>query len=225
MPSSHPPPLEDTTNQEKVSLGMFTTIRNQLFTGIIIALPIILTTGMIMWVIDGVDRGIKPLIPAELNPESYLNIPLPGLGLVIVIIGLWILGVVATNFLGNRIIKIGENLLARVPLVRNVYGALKQIVETIAQQKNSAFREVCMIEYPRKGVYAIGFVTATLTGAPRDKLPKEYDTCVFVPTTPNPTSGVLLIVKREELIILDMTPEEGAKLIISAGMVTSNKKN
>ena len=113
--------------------------------------------------------------------------------------------------------------MARVPVVSPVYNALKQIVTTVAQQKDRAFRDVCLLEYPRKGLYAIGFVTADLTGAPADKLPDGY-VCVFVPTTPNPTSGFLLFVKETDIEILDMTPEEGAKMIISGGMVSSNEE-
>jgi len=116
-----------------------------------------------------------------------------------------------------------ERLLARVPVVAPVYNALKQIVTTVAQQKDRAFRDVCLLEYPRKGLYAIGFVTADLSGAPAQKLPKGY-VCVFVPTTPNPTSGFLLFVKESDIQILDMTPEEGAKMIISGGMVSSNEE-
>jgi uncharacterized membrane protein len=135
---------------------------------------------------------------------------------------LFLLGVIASNFIGKSVIKAGERLLARVPVVSPVYNALKQIVTTVAQQKDRAFRDVCLFEYPRKGLYAIGFVTADLSGAPAQKLPKGY-VCVFVPTTPNPTSGFLLFVKEAEIEILDMTPEEGAKMIISGGMVTSNE--
>ena len=108
-----------------------------------------------------------------------------------------------------------------MPVVSPVYNAIKQIVTTVAAQKDRAFRDVCMLEYPRKGFYAIGFVTADLSGSPAEKLPEGY-VCVFVPTTPNPTSGFLLFVKESDLIILDMTPEEGAKMIISGGMVSSN---
>lgn len=118
-----------------------------------------------------------------------------------------------------------EAVLARVPVISPIYNGLKQILNTIAQQKDRAFRDVCLIEYPRKGLWAIGFVTADLSGAPEEKLAdKNKDfVCVFVPTTPNPTSGFLLFVPTDDIILLDMTPEEGAKMIISGGMVSSNE--
>ncbi len=206
----------------KPKSSLLLSIRNNFFTGVIVALPIGLTVWSIVAFIGFVDTRIKPLIPPQLNPDTYLPFPLPGLGIVVAIVALWILGALAGNFLGRRVLLFGETLLARVPLVSNIYNALKQIVVTMAQQKDKAFKEVCLLEYPRKGLFAIGFITADLKGAPSEHLKDGY-VCVFVPTTPNPTSGFLLFVKRKDVQILDMTPEEGAKMIISGGMVTSNK--
>jgi len=197
-------------------------IRNRFFTGVIIALPVIATVMGVSWIVQKIDNNVLRFIPGPWNPKTYLGFDIPGLGLIISIILLFLLGVIASNFIGNSVIKAGERLLARVPVVSPVYNALKQIVTTVAQQKDRAFRDVCLLEYPRKGLYAIGFVTADLSGAPAEKLPKGY-VCVFVPTTPNPTSGFLLFVKETDIEILDMTPEEGAKMIISGGMVSSNE--
>lgn len=196
-------------------------LRNRFFTGVIIALPIIATVAGVSWIVQKIDNNVLRFLPDPLNPKTYLGFDIPGLGLIISIVLLFLLGVIASNFIGNSVIKAGERLLARVPVVSPVYNALKQIVTTVAQQKDRAFRDVCLLEYPRKGLYAIGFVTADLSGAPAKKLPKGY-VCVFVPTTPNPTSGFLLFVKETDIEILDMTPEEGAKMIISGGMVSSN---
>jgi uncharacterized membrane protein len=208
-------------SETKHKSNFFVSLRNSFFTGVIIALPIGVTIWLISSFVDFVDQRVKPLIPPQLNPDTYLPFPLPGFGIVVSIIALWMLGTLAGNFLGRRVLHFGESLFARVPLVSNVYNALKQIVGTMAQQKDKAFKEVCLLEYPRKGLYAIGFITSDLKGAPKTYLHEGY-VCVFVPTTPNPTSGFLLFVKRDELEILDMTPEEGAKMIISGGMVTSN---
>lgn len=197
-------------------------LRNRFFTGVIIALPIIATVVGVSWIVQKIDNNVLRFLPAPWNPKTYLGFDIPGLGLIIAVILLFLLGVIASNFIGNSVIKAGERLLARVPVVSPVYNALKQIVTTVAQQKDRAFRDVCLLEYPRKGLYAIGFVTADLSGAPAKKLPKGY-VCVFVPTTPNPTSGFLLFVKETDIQILDMTPEEGAKMIISGGMVSSNE--
>ena len=196
-------------------------VRNRIFTGVVIALPIIATVMGVTWIVQKIDNNVLGLLPSQLNPKTYIGFDIPGLGLIVSIILLFIIGVIASNFIGNSVIKAGERLLARVPVVSPVYNAIKQIVTTVAAQKDRAFRDVCMLEYPRKGLYAIGFVTADLSGSPAEKLPEGY-VCVFVPTTPNPTSGFLLFVKESDLIILDMTPEEGAKMIISGGMVSSN---
>jgi len=198
-------------------------LRNRFFTGVIIALPVIATVVGVSWIVQKIDNNVLKFLPAPWNPKTYLGFDIPGLGLIISIVLLFLLGVIASNFIGNSVIKAGERLLARVPVVAPVYNSLKQIVTTVAQQKDRAFRDVCLLEYPRKGLYAIGFVTADLSGAPAEKLPKGY-VCVFVPTTPNPTSGFLLFVKETDIEILDMTPEEGAKMIISGGMVSSNEE-
>ena len=206
--------------------GLFRWFRNRFFTGVIIALPIGLTIWLITAFVRFVDDKVLNLVPEEWNPNLLLKtltgVSIPGTGIVIAIIALVFLGVLASNFIGGSVIKTGERLLARVPLVSNVYNALKQIVNTMAQQKDRAFKEVCLLEYPRKGLWAVGFITSDLSGAPARHLKDGY-VCVFVPTTPNPTSGFLLFVKREDLKILDMTPEEGAKMIISGGMVSSNE--
>jgi len=197
-------------------------IRNRFFTGVIIALPVIATVMGVSWIVQKIDNNVLKFLPGIINPKTYLGFDIPGLGLIISVVLLFLLGVIASNFIGNSVIKAGERLLARVPVVAPVYNSLKQIVTTVAQQKDRAFRDVCLLEYPRKGLYAVGFVTADLSGAPAEKLPGGY-VCVFVPTTPNPTSGFLLFVKETDIQILNMTPEEGAKMIISGGMVSSNE--
>lgn len=196
-------------------------VRNRFFTGVVISLPIIATVLGVSWIVQKIDNNVLGLLPTQLNPRTYIGFDVPGLGLIISFILLVTIGVVASNFIGNSVLKTGEKLLARVPVVSPLYNGIKQIVTTVAAQKDRAFRDVCLLEYPRKGLYAIGFVTADLSGAPAKKLPEGY-VCVFVPTTPNPTSGFLLFVKETDLQILDMTPEEGAKMIVSGGMVSSN---
>ena len=197
-------------------------IRNRFITGLIVALPIVVTVWGITGFIRFIDTRVWNILPDVLNPATYIGFNPWGLGLIIAFISIIILGTFVSNFVGNTVLKAGERLLARVPVVSNIYGALKQIVTTVAQQKDRAFRDVCLIEYPRKGLWAVGFVTADLQGAPKTVLKEGY-LCVFVPTTPNPTSGFLLFAKEKDIHILDMTPEEGAKMIISGGMVSSNE--
>ena len=196
--------------------------RNRFFTGVVVAIPIVSTFLVVSWIIQKIDNNVFKLVPARLNPETYLGFAIPGLGLIISFVLLFFLGMVASNFIGKSLIKSGESLLDRVPVVSPVYNALKQIVQTVAAQKDRAFRDVCLLEYPRKGLWAIGFVTADLGGEPKKEFDEEM-VCVFVPTTPNPTSGFLLFVPTKDIKILDMTPEEGAKMIISGGMVSGNQ--
>lgn len=204
---------------KKPRLSFLKWVRNRFFTGVIVAIPIVATFLAASWVVTKIDQNVFRLVPDRLNPETYLGFAIPGLGLIISIILLFLLGVLASNFIGRSLIKSGENLLDRVPVVSPVYNALKQIVQTVAAQKDRAFRDVCLIEYPKRNVWAIGFVTADLSGPPAEALGDDM-VCVFVPTTPNPTSGFLLFVRKDEIQILDMTPEEGAKMIISGGMVS-----
>ena len=219
IPETATPMLDEV--ESKFSLIRW--IRNRFFTGVIIALPIVATVLGVSWIVQTVDDNVLQFLPKMWNPKTYLGFDIPGLGLIISIVILFLLGVIASNFFGKSVIKFGEHMLARVPVVSPVYNALKQIVTTVAKQKDRAFRDVCLLEYPRPGLWAIGFVTADLSGAPAKELPKGY-VCVFVPTTPNPTSGFLLFTKEKDIKILDMTPEEGAKMIISGGMVTSNQE-
>lgn len=216
---------ETEEHSEKPKNSLLRSIRNSFFTGVVIALPIGATIWLITTFVRFMDNLVLQFLPAAWNPNTYINQlidrDLPGTGLVIAILGLFILGVLASNFIGTSILKFGENLLNRVPLVSNIYNGLKQIVSTVAQSEERTFNEVCLIEYPRPGLWAIGFVTSKLKGAPLEFLPHGY-VSIFVPTTPNPTSGFLLFSKREDIKILNMTPEEGAKMIISGGIVSND---
>ena len=218
------PTAKSTKSENAPKLHIFKWARNRFFAGVVVAIPIVATFLAVSWIITKIDENVFRIIPDSLNPETYLGFAVPGLGLIISVILLFLLGIIASNFIGRYLIKSGEGLLDRVPVVSPVYNSLKQIVQTVAAQKDRAFRDVCLIEYPKKDVWAIGFVTADLTGKPAEALGNDM-VCVFVPTTPNPTSGFLLFVKKDSIQILDMTPEEGAKMIISGGMVSSSQQN
>ena len=200
--------------------------RNRLIAGILVALPIVAVVWMVSKLISTIDNAVWSLVPSSLDPANYVDFPfLWLLSLILAVLGLTLLGIFVSNRVGTSILKTGEALLDKVPVISPIYNGIKQILNTIAQQKDRAFRDVCLVEYPRKGVWAVGFVTADLAGAPKAKLAddgKDY-VCVFLPTTPNPTSGFLLFVPKSEIKLLDMTPEEGAKMIISGGMVSSNE--
>lgn len=203
---------------------MFRWLRNSFLTGIVIATPLGVTLYLIISFVGFVDRVVKPIIPARYNPETYLpgDFTIPGLGVAIAVVILTLLGALAANFFGRSIIGLGERLLTGVPLVRNVYGALKQIMETVFNGKQNSFKEVVLIEYPMKGLYVVAFVSAEGNSALRDKISDDV-IGLFVPTTPNPTSGFLLYTPRSNTIPINMSVEEAAKLIISFGMVTPDK--
>lgn len=200
----------------------FTTrLRNYFLTGLVIAAPISITIYLTWSFVELVDAWIKPLVPTIYNPENYLPFSLPGVGLIFAFIFITILGALTANLFGRTIISYGEMMLNRMPVVRNLYSALKQIFETVVSQSHTSFREVGVIEYPRKGLHAIVFVSTPTQGEIKSRLDDgDGMLSVFLPTTPNPTSGFLLFVPKKDVTILDMSVEEAAKLVISAGLVT-----
>jgi len=203
--------------------GIGARLRNYFLTGLVIAAPLSITVYITWGFINIVDEWIKPWVPDIYNPETYLPFDVPGVGLVFVLVGLTILGALAANLFGRTLVDMGEQLLGRMPVVRNLYSALKQIFETVISQSNTSFREVGLIEYPRKGLYAIVFVSTDAKGEilyRLDEGDEDEIISVFLPTTPNPTSGFLLFLPRKDMISLDMSVEEAAKLVISAGLVT-----
>lgn len=207
------------TSDTRVSLGA--RLRNYFLTGLVVAAPVGITAYITWWFISLVDVWIKPLVPSLYNPDSYLPFSVPGVGLLFAIIGITILGALTANLFGRTLLSYGELMLNRMPIVRNVYSALKQIFETVLSQSSTSFRDVALIEYPRRGLYAIVFVSTDTKGEIPKRLNKQDGLIsVFLPTTPNPTSGFLLFVPRKDLMILDMTVEQAAKLVISAGLVT-----
>ncbi|MEO0981772.1 MAG: DUF502 domain-containing protein [Pseudomonadota bacterium] len=199
-------------------IGAIAWLRGRFFAGIVIAAPIAITFMLLSWLIAEIDKRIKPLIPDAWNPETYTRFAIPGLGVIVAILLLTLLGAIATNLIGRSLIQAGDRLLSRVPVVRNLYSALKQLFETVATSNQASFKEVILIEYPKRGTWCIGFLTAAAKNEIALRL-GEGKVGVFVPTTPNPTSGFLMYVDRSEIIELDMTVEEGAKMIVSAGLV------
>ncbi|MCG8442713.1 MAG: DUF502 domain-containing protein, partial [Caulobacterales bacterium] len=213
----------DSSRDTHHKVGFLRILRNSFFTGVVVVAPVGVTAWLVYAFVTFVDAQVKPLIPPAYNPETYLPFAIPGLGLVFAIGFLTVLGALAANFFGRAILDIGERIVDRVPLVRNIYGALKQLVGTIIASRETAFSEVALVEYPRKGAHALCFITADAQGEVSNSLGEGY-VGVFIPTTPNPTSGFLLYVRRDELVVLDMSVEEGAKLIISAGLVTPEQE-
>jgi uncharacterized membrane protein len=203
-----------------------TRLRNYFLTGFIVAAPLAITVYIVWSFIGWIDSWVKPYIPARWSPDTYLPFALPGFGLLVAIFVITMIGFLAANIVGRSIVSVGEHLLGRMPLVRGVYRALKQIFETVLSNKNDLFRQVGLVEYPRKGVWSLVFVATERETEINARLDKEGDPliAVFMPCTPNPTTGFLMYVYRSEIVMLDMTIEDGAKLIVSAGLVAPEYK-
>ncbi|MGC6475429.1 MAG: DUF502 domain-containing protein [Parvibaculales bacterium] len=216
-------PLNDPLHETKTKRGFFGALRTYFLTGLVVTGPVGLTFLLITWVIDLLDGWFKPLLPARFQPEQYIPYDIPGVGLIVALIIVLLVGGFTANFLGRRLIAIGDNIISQMPAIGTVYNALRQIFKA-AIDNNRSFSEVAMIEYPRKGVWAIGFVTNDIEGQIADHVGGET-IAIFLPTTPNPTSGFLLFLPKEDVKILDMTVEEGARLVISAGLTNEEKSN
>ena len=201
------------------TLGFGQRMRAYLLTGILITAPMAITF-YLAWIFIGfVDGRITPLIPVKYNPESYLPFALPGLGLIILVLTLMLIGAITAGFFGRLWIRLSEQLLNRMPVIRSIYNAVKQILETVLAQQSNAFREAVLVEYPRRGIWAIAFITGRTEGEVQNVTEEECIN-IFLPTTPNPTSGFLLFVPKKDLVSLSMSVEEAIKMVISGGIVT-----
>jgi uncharacterized membrane protein len=193
-------------------------LRERFVAGMLIALPIVATFVILEFLINLIDSRVVPLLPPALRPETYLDYAVPGFGLIILVLFLTLLGAIATNFLGHYFVALTDRVLTRVPVVRSVYSVFKQIRDVFQNNSAGQYKEVVMVQYPKEGTWAIGFVAGSAKGEMRHRLGEDF-IGVFVPTTPNPTSGFLLYVKSSEVVKLEMSVEEGAKVIFSGGLV------
>nr|WP_240610926.1 DUF502 domain-containing protein [Oceaniglobus ichthyenteri] len=204
--------------------SFFTSIRGSFLTGLVVIAPIGLTMWLIWSVVGWIDGWVLPFVPGRFRPENYIGINLRGVGVIIFLVFTVVVGWLAKGLIGRSLIRWGENLVDRMPVVRSVYNGLKQIAETVFAQTDTSFDRACLVEYPRRGIWAIAFVSTKAKGEIERKIPAdEGKVSVFLPTTPNPTSGFLLFVPESEIIELDMSVEDAAKLVISAGLVYPNK--
>jgi uncharacterized membrane protein len=194
-------------------------IRRDFLTGLVVVLPAALTVYVVLAVVGFVDRQVMPLVPSAYRPDNVI-----GVGVVIFLIFTTFVGAIAKGFIGRRIINLGERIVDRTPVVRSIYNALKQIVQTVFSQQSTSFKQACLVQYPRKDVWAVAFLSTEAKGEIPRKAGEDDLVSVFLPSTPNPTTGFLLFVPRRDVAILDMSVEEAAKLIISAGLVTPEDK-
>lgn len=211
-------PMNDVTPPRRRRSRAMVRLRAYFLTGLVIGAPVFLTIMITWWFVQWIDSLVDPFIPPFYRPDSYLRFSIPGFGLLVAVVFITLLGFVTRYYIGHRLVELGTKLLGRTPIIRSLYRGLKQIFETVITSRSKAFQTVGLIEYPRPGLWAIVFIAADTRGELEHHLNEHM--AVFLPTTPNPTSGFLLYVKRSEVTILDMSLEEAAKLIISAGLVT-----
>lgn len=213
--------VEHSTDSPKITL--FGRLRNYFLAGILVTAPIAITIYVTWGFLKFLDKKITPLIPPNYNPNTYLPVDIPGLGLIIAITFFIVVGWITRNFFGRLLIRISEGIVNRVPVINTIYGAIKQIFETVMASQSDAFKEVVMFEYPRKGIWALGFVTGQTKGEVKT-MTQEDTVNVFVPTTPNPTSGFLLFLPKKDVTYMKMSVEEGIKMIVSGGIITPPEK-
>lgn len=197
-------------------------IKRNFLAGLLVLLPISLTIYVIVFLFKLVDRFLDYL-PTKYNPQTYLPFHVPGLGFILLVFIIFFIGLLARNYIGHKLVDIWEQLVGRIPFIRSIYIATKQLAETIFLKTNTNLKRVVLVEYPRKGLYVLGFTTGITKGEIQDKTRKKVIN-VFIPTTPNPTSGFYLLVPEEDLKYLEMAVEDAFKLLISGGIITPEKK-
>ena len=191
-------------------------------TGLALVIPLFVT-GYIIKIIVNFLSSLTSSIPEFLRPENYLPYHFPGIEIAITIVGIFVIGVLATNILGNKLVSIGESVLDRIPILRIIYKGTKQFLETFFSGEKEGFSSVVMVEYPRKGIYCLAFVTGRTKGEVQTKT-EESAINLFLPTTPNPTSGFYLVVPEKDTIPLSMNVEDAFKVIMTGGMVVPTEK-
>lgn len=219
-------PSNDNTTEPRRKRRLLGRFRASFLTGLVVIAPIWLTVYFIWTFVGWIDSWVLPFVPSKYRPEQYIGVNLRGVGVFIFLVFTIFVGWLAKGFMGRSLLHWGEGLVDRMPVVRSVYNALKQIAETVFAQSDTSFEKACLVQYPRKGIWAIAFISIDAKGEINEKIPPdEQIVSVFLPTTPNPTSGFLLFVPKPDIIELDMSVEDAAKLVISAGLVYPNSKD
>lgn len=221
-------PFDEQPEPTRKKRGLFSSFRASFLTGLVVIAPIALTLWLIWTVAGWVDSWVLPFVPLWLRPDQYVGLNIRGVGVFVFLIFTVLVGWMAKGLIGRSLLSWAEGLVQGLPVVRSIYNGLKQIAETVFAQSETSFDKACLVEYPRKGIWAIAFISTSAKGEIESKIEIEGDggkTAVFLPTTPNPTSGFLLFVPTRDVIELDMSVEDAAKLVISAGLVYPNGKS
>jgi uncharacterized membrane protein len=196
-------------------------LRRWIVAGLLLWVPLGVTVLVIKILVDLADRTLL-LIPYQYRPETLLGFNIPGLGIALAALTVIITGMVFANLLGSRLVKIWEDLLARIPLVRSIYSSVKQITETLFSTSGKSFRKVVLVEYPRREMWTLGFITGD-TARVFEQATGQNLVSIYIPTTPNPTSGFFLMVPRKDVVVLDMPVDKGLKIILSTGVVVPDE--
>jgi len=192
-------------------------LRRYLVAGLLIWAPLAVTFVLLRFAVNVMDKTLA-IIPQQYRPDELLGFHIPGLGVILTFVVLFITGMLAANFVGRYVVGGWESLLDRIPIVRTIYGGAKNFAEIVFSDSNDSFKQVLLIEYPRKGLYSLAFQTSSELGEVQGRTGADV-VCCFVPTTPNPTSGFVIMVPRKEIMVLDMDVDEALKMIISLGVV------
>ncbi len=199
--------------------GLGARVRNWFLTGVVVAGPLAVTAYIVWWFVNTIDSWVRGLVPKDALPDAFLPFRVPGLGVVVVFLGLTLLGFLAANLAGRSLIRLGESILARMPVVRSIYKSVKQIFETVFSQSGTTFRKVGLIEFP-KGAWSIVFISTPPGESIAGHLPSdEAYISVFLPCTPNPTTGFYFFLPAREVIELAIAPDDAVKLIMSCGVI------
>tara|TARA_B100000963_G_scaffold220705_1_gene192352 strand:+ start:1103 stop:1765 length:663 start_codon:yes stop_codon:yes gene_type:complete len=216
--------MTNLNNQPNTNISILAKFRRFFLTGLLVTAPIIITIYVTWLVITFIDVKVANLLPEYLDFRKALPFQIPGLGLLIVIFVTTLIGAITPGLIGRNLLKLGEMILFKTPIIRTVYSSIKQIMETVMSTNSKSFKEVVLVQYPRKDIWVIAFVTSSVKGEIDDKIKQSDLVSIFVPTTPNPTSGFLLFVAKKNLIYLDMPVEQAIKLVISGGIVSPKQK-
>ena len=196
--------------------------RRYFITGLLIWIPIAITLWLLNFVVSTLDLSLS-LLPAQWQPERFIGQKLPGVGAVLTLLVIFLTGVLTANFLGQRMVRVWERVLARIPIVNTVYSSVKQVSDTLLSPQGNAFRKAVLVEYPRRGCWTIGFLTGTPAQEVRQRIDEDMIS-LYVPTTPNPTSGFFLMVPRADTRELDMSVDEALKYVVSMGVVVPSPR-
>jgi len=215
-PSETPP---EPAKAGRLQHGVVSRLRNYFLTGLILVAPAYITISLTWWFINWVDDLVRPFIPIAYRPETYLPVTIPGTGLIIAFVTLTLFGFLTANFVGRKLVEVGENILTRMPIVRPIYNSLKQIFQTLFGKGGSSFRRVGLVEFPSPGMWSLVFLSNSASPEIATRLPDTEHVAAFMPCTPNPTTGFFFYVARRDIIDLDITVEAAMTLLMSAGMV------